>query len=226
MSKSFLNYVFFTAVGLILFQCANRGTASGGPKDETPPVVISEEPKNFSTNFDTDEIRIDFDEYIKFKNLQRQLIVSPPMDPEPIITPLSTASKSIVIKISDTLRPNTTYAFNFGESIEDNNEGNLYPYYRYVFSTGSFIDSLSVEGLVIEALDYETPEKVSILLHEVDSTYTDSIIFKQKPKYIGVTDSLSQFSVENLKAGTYLLTALKEENTNYTYQPKYDKFAF
>ena len=63
-------------------------------------------------------------------------------------------------------------------------------------------------------------------MHEVDSTYTDSIIFKQKPKYIGVTDSLSQFSLENLKAVTYLLTALKEENTNYTYQPKDDKFAF
>ena len=226
MSKSFLNFVFFTAVGLIFFQCANRGTADGGPKDETPPVVVDEEPKNFSTNFDADEIKIYFDEYIKFKNLQRQLIVSPPMDPEPVITPLSTASKAITIKILDTLQPNTTYAFNFGESIEDNNEGNPYPYYRYVFSTGPVIDSLSVEGLVVEALDYETPEKVSILLHEVDSTYTDSIVFKQKPKYIGVTDSLSQFSVENLKAGTYLLTALKEENTNYTYQPKEDKFAF
>ena len=45
------------------------------------------------------------------------------MDPEPVITPLSTASKTITIKILDTLQPNTTYAFNFGESIEDNNEG-------------------------------------------------------------------------------------------------------
>ena len=71
MSKSFLNFVFFTAVGLILFQCANRGTANGGPKDETPPVVVGEEPKNFSTNFDADEIKIYFDEYIKFKNLTK-----------------------------------------------------------------------------------------------------------------------------------------------------------
>lgn len=226
MSKSLLNFVFITVVSLVLFQCANRGTANGGPKDETPPVVINEEPNNFSTNFNTDEIKIYFDEYIKFKNLQRQLIVSPPMDPEPIITPLSSASRAITIKILDTLQPNTTYAFNFGESIEDNNEGNPYPFYRYVFSTGPTIDSLSVQGLVVEAFERETPESVSILLHEVDSTYTDSIIFKQKPKYIGVTDSLSQFSVENLKAGTYLLTALKEENTNYTYQPKDDKFAY
>ena len=226
MSKTFSNILFFIAISLVFFRCANRGTASGGERDETPPAIIKEEPANFSINFDSDEIRIYFDEYIKFKNIQKQLIVSPPMNPEPVLTPISAASKYISIKILDTLQPNTTYAFNFGQSIEDNNEGNPYPFYRYVFSTGPVIDSLSVKGLVTEAFEYETPEFVSVLLHEVDSTYTDSIVFKKKPKYISVTDSLSQFSIENIKAGTYLLTALKEENTNYIYQPKDDKFGF
>jgi uncharacterized protein (DUF2141 family) len=226
MSKTFSNILFFIAISLVFFRCANRGTASGGERDETPPAIIKEEPANFSINFDSDEIRIYFDEYIKFKNIQKQLIVSPPMDPEPVLTPISTASKYISIKILDTLQPNTTYAFNFGQSIEDNNEGNPYPFYRYVFSTGPVIDSLSVKGLITEAFEYETPELVSVLLHEVDSTYTDSIVFKKKPKYISVTDSLSQFSIENIKEGTYLLTALKEENTNYIYQPKDDKFGF
>jgi hypothetical protein len=55
------------------------------------------------------------------------------MDPE--IAPLGTASRDIRIKIKDTLPPNTTYAFNFGNSIVDNNEENPYPYFRYVFST-------------------------------------------------------------------------------------------
>ena len=80
--------------------------------------------------------------------------------------------------------------------------------------------------MVSDAFDFETPNSVSVMLHEIDSTFTDSIIFKQKPKYIGVTDSLSRFSIENLKAGKYLLTALKEESVNYTYQPKKDKFAY
>lgn len=211
---------------LLFFQCANRGTANGGEKDVTPPMIVSEVPENFSTNFSGNEIKIYFDEYIKLKNLQKQLIVSPPMDPPAEITPMGSASKHITIKIHDTLQPNTTYAFNFGSSIEDNNEGNVFPFYRYVFSTGAAIDSLSVSGSVSDALERETPDFVSVLLHEVDSTYTDSIIFKQKPKYIGISDSLSQFSIDNLKAGKYLLTALKEENTNYTYQPKKDKFAY
>ena len=142
MGKKFANFGFLVLVSLILTHCANRGTTSGGDKDVTPPVVIKSVPENFSVNFDATEIKIYFDEYIKMKDLQRQLIISPPMDPEPEITPLGTASKFITIRISDTLLPHTTYAFNFGESIADNNEGNLFPYYKYVFSTGSYIDSL------------------------------------------------------------------------------------
>ena len=226
MHKTILYRTVVVFLVFLFFQCANRGTASGGEKDITPPVIISEIPENFSTNFSGNEIKIYFDEYIKLKNIQKQLIVSPPMDPPAEITPMGSASKYITIKIHDTLQPNTTYAFNFSSSIEDNNEGNVFPFYRYVFSTGATIDSLSVSGSVSDALERETPDFVSVLLYEVDSTYTDSIIFKQKPKYIGVSDSLSQFSIQNLKAGKYLLTALKEENTNYTYQPKKDKFAY
>ena len=211
---------------LLLYKCANRGTTSGGEKDVTPPKIIKEVPENFSTNFKSDEIKIYFDEYIKLKNLQKQLIISPPMDPLPEIIPMGSASKYITIKILDTLQTNTTYTFNFGYSIEDNNEGNAFPFYKYVLSTGPSIDSLSVTGIISDAFEIETPEFISVHLHDVDSTYNDSIIFKQKPKYIGVTDSLSQFNIENLKEGKYLLTAIKEENTDYIYQSKKDKIAF
>tara|TARA_B110000902_G_scaffold85616_1_gene101531 strand:- start:2730 stop:4331 length:1602 start_codon:yes stop_codon:yes gene_type:complete len=226
MGKKFANFGFLILVSLILTHCANRGTTSGGDKDETPPVIIKSVPENFSVNFDATEIKIYFDEYIKMKDLQKQLIVSPPMDPEPEITPLGTASKYITIRISDTLSPNTTYAFNFGESIADNNEGNLFPYYKYVFSTGSYIDSLSVSGIVNEAFNKKVDERIAVLLYEVDSTFTDSIIYKNKPKYIAVTDSVSGFKLENIKEGTYFLAALKEENSNYTFQSKTDKIGY
>ena len=149
------------------------------------------------------------------------------MDPEPQITPQGSASKYITIKILDTLLENTTYAFNFGESIVDNNEENPYPYYRYVFSTGETIDSLQVQGVMMDALDRKAETYVSVMLYEVDSTFTDSVIYKQKPKYITNTlDSTTVFRLENLKAGKYLMVALKEENANYTFQPKTDKIGF
>jgi len=227
MSKRLFLDLVLISVCLMLLGCANRGTPTGGEKDTEPPIIIKAEPENFSTNFKGNEIRIYFNEYVKIKNLQKQLIISPPMDLQPDITPLSTASKYIKIKINDTLQPNTTYAFNFGQSIVDNNEENPYPYYRYVFSTGSYIDSLSVSGIVIDAKERTTDQFVSVMLYEVDSTYTDSTIFKQKPKYITNTlDSLTTFKIDNIKAGKYKLIALKEKNSDYIFQQKTDKIGY
>ena len=96
--------ILFALISLsFIIGCANRGTPSGGEKDITPPEIIRSVPENFTTNFSENEIRIYFNEYIKIKDVQRQLIISPPMDPEPDILPLGVASKYISIKIRDTL---------------------------------------------------------------------------------------------------------------------------
>ncbi|RZN82318.1 MAG: hypothetical protein EVB11_08860 [Winogradskyella sp.] len=221
--------IYFVLVSAILFAvgCASRGRPSGGEKDVTPPEITSESPKNYSTNFRNREIKIYFDEFIKLKDLQKQLIISPPMDTQPLITPQGSASKYITIKIKDTLEDNTTYAINFGQSIVDNNEENPYPYYRYVFSTGETIDSLSVKGAVFDAENRNADPFISVMLYEVDTSYTDSIVYKEKPKFITNTlDSLTTFSIDNIKAGKYRLVALKEENSNFTYQPKTDKIGY
>ena len=211
----------------LLHTCANRGRPTGGEKDTEPPEITKVVPENFSTNFKGNEILIYFNEFVKMNNLQKQLIISPPMDTEPTITPLGAASKYIKIVINDTLEDNTTYAFNFGQSIVDNNEENPYDYYRYVFSTGDVIDSLSVKGTIVDAEKLKPDTFVSVMLYELDSTYTDSTVYKQKPKYITNTlDSLTTFSIDNIKEGQYKLIALKDENGNYTYQQKSDKIGF
>ncbi|WP_047549919.1 Ig-like domain-containing protein [Psychroserpens sp. Hel_I_66] len=227
MRKKVLQSLVLLVMISLVISCANRGTPDGGPKDDVAPLIIRSSPENMTTNFKGDEIRIYFDEYVKIKNLRKQLIISPPMDPEPTVTPLGTASKYITIKINDTLDDNTTYAFNFGQSIVDNNEENPYDYYRYVFSTGDYIDSLSVKGQILDAENRATDTFVSVMLFEKDSTYTDSIVYKQKPKYITNTlDSLTTFSIDNIRAGTYKLVALKDENGNFTFQQDKDKIGF
>ena len=227
MNKTLLNFVFALIIGLVFINCANRGTPDGGPKDEVPPTIVKSEPENYSTNFKGDEIRVYFDEYIKIKDLSKQLIISPPMKTQPTVTPLGGASKYIKIIINDTLQPNTTYAFNFGNSITDNNEGNPYPYYRYVFSTGDYIDSLSIKGNIVDAKKKEPETFVNVALYEVDSTFTDSIIYKETPKYITNTlDSVTTFSIENLKPGKYLLMALKDGNGDNKFQQKTDQIGF
>jgi uncharacterized protein (DUF2141 family) len=213
-------------LAVIVVGCAKRGTITGGLTDTIPPVLRQSIPKNFSTGFNGNEVRLVFDEYVKLKDVNKQLIVSPPMNTPPIITPLN-ASKYITIKIKDTLQPNTTYSFNFGQSIQDNNEGNPYPQFKYVFSTGSYIDSLSINGTISDALEKDVDNFVTVMLYEVNEKFTDSIIYKEKPRYVTNTlDSATTFRIENIKAGKYMLVAMKDFNNNYIFDPKKDKIAF
>ncbi|NNK10173.1 MAG: Ig-like domain-containing protein [Flavobacteriaceae bacterium] len=225
--KRFLSGVFVLFIALALFQCARRGSPSGGPRDTTPPVLLRAEPENLSTQFSSNKIRLYFDEYIKLEDVQNQLIVSPPFKNPLEISPQGGASKYVEIVIKDTLQENTTYTMNFGESIVDNNEGNPYPYLTYVFSTGDYIDSLSLLGVVQDAFNKETDEFISVMLYEIDTSYTDSVIEKRPPNYLTNTlDSTTIFRLQNLKAGSYRLIAIKDEAKNNIYDPVVDKIGF
>ncbi|WP_029270794.1 Ig-like domain-containing protein [Flavobacterium sp. KJJ] len=225
MLKNNLKYFSFLLVFLMM-SCAKRGSITGGLKDTLAPVLRSSSPKNFSTDFKGDEIILTFDEYIKLKNINKQLIVSPPMKHEPVITPTN-VSKFISIKIKDTLQPNTTYSLNFGQSIADNNEGNAINQFKYVFSTGSYIDSLSISGIIKDSYEKNVDNFVSVMLYEVNDKFKDSAVYKEYPRYITNTlDSLRTFKLENLKAGKYLLVAMKDKSGNNRYNPKDDKIGF
>jgi len=223
----FLNYLFVLVfLFLIIFSCAKKGSPTGGPKDETAPLMVVTKPAHKSTFFKEEEIRIYFDEYIVLKDLNSQLIVSPPLKTPAVITPQGTASKYIKIKILDELRPNTTYTFNFGNAVRDNNEGNIIEDFKYIFSTGSYIDSLKSTGSVISSLDGKLKKNVSVLLYEYDSTYTDSAFYQQKPKYVTKTVDSLHFEFTNIKEGKYLLLAIDEEASDYMFNPRKDKIAF
>ncbi len=226
MNKKLNTLLFAVVLLTIVVSCAKKGSITGGEKDETPPVFVKAFPPNFSTNFNKDEIRIYFDEYIKLKDAQQQIIISPPMDPKPTITPLGGAGKFIKIKFLDTLLQNTTYSINFGESVEDNNEGNSYPFFRYVFSTGDFLDSLHVKGTVASAIKKKIEPNITVALYEVDENYSDSLVFNTVPRYITNTLDSTAFDFYNLKKGKYKLIALKDAASNYTYEPRQDKIGF
>ncbi|GAA4133755.1 Ig-like domain-containing protein [Flavobacterium chungbukense] len=209
-----------------MISCAKRGSITGGLKDTLAPILVSSFPENYSTNFKGNTITLNFDEYIKLKNLNKQLIISPPMKHEPLISPTS-VSKFIKIDIKDTLQPNTTYSFNFGQAITDNNEGNAINQFKYVFSTGPYIDSLKLSGRIKDAKDKYVDNFVSVMLYEVNDKFKDSTIYKDFPRYITNTlDSLRTFQFENLKEGKYLLVALKDKGGNNKFNPKDDKIGF
>jgi len=225
MLKNNFKYILFLLV-LAMVSCAKRGNITGGTKDTIAPVLKMSFPKNFNTNFKGNEIKLTFDEYIKLKDLKKQLIISPPMKNDPLILPTN-VSKYLTIKINDTLQPNTNYSFNFGQSITDNNEGNALNQFKYVFSTGATIDSLSIVGTVKDAYNKDVESFVSVMLYDVNDKFKDSVVYNQMPRYITNTlDSLKTFKLENLKAGQYLLVGMKDYNSNNKFNPKKEKIGF
>ena len=220
-----LVYILFSLI--ILFGCAKRGTPTGGPKDSIPPVLVNASPKLNSTNFDSEEIRLTFDEWIKLNKVQDQLIISPPLEKSSYeIKPLSGVTKKVFLKFLDSLAPETTYTINFGNSIQDNNENNPLTFFSYTFSTGETIDSLYVRGNTKDAFSQESDEFISLQLYRVDSLFKDSIIFQDKPTYISNTLDSTNYTFQNLKEGKYLLIALKDVDNNYFFDPFFDKIGF
>lgn len=224
--KSYFRYFLVVVFISSLWSCAKRGRPSGGPKDEDKPIFVVANPPYESINFTAEKIKITFNEYIVLRNINKQLVVSPPLKYPPLISPQGSASKEISIQILDTLQPNTTYTFDFGNSVEDNNEGNQLERFKYVFSTGTYIDSLKTRGTIKDAFLKKPEKDIKLLLYKIDTSFTDSIIYKQKPNYVTSTLDSTGYDFSNLEEGKYLLIGLKDQAGDYIFDPKEDKIGF
>ena len=220
--------ILFTILSLaIISGCAKRGNPTGGPIDSLPPVLVNANPKLNTTNFESEEIRLTFDEFVKLDKVQDQLIISPPLEKSAYeIKPLTGVTKKVFLKFIDSLDINTTYTINFGNSIKDNNEGNPLTFFNYTFSTGETIDSLYVKGNISDAYNIETDEYVSIHLYRIDSTLNDSIIYIKQPTYVSNSLDSTSYIFQNLKEGKYHIIAMKDVDNNYFFDPFYDKIGF
>lgn len=208
-------------------QCAKRGTPTGGAKDSIPPVLVSANPSLNKVNFDSDKVVLVFDEYIQLKDIANQLIVSPPIEKSTYkILPEGTVSKKVEIRFEQPPRDNTTYTFNFGEAIEDYNENNPLPFFSYTFSTGDYLDSLSLSGTVKDAYSLDSLDQISIHLYPIDSTYTDSTIYLKKPLYVGNTLDSIYFNLQSLAPGKYEFIAIKDVGKNYLFDQFVDMIGF
>ncbi|MBR2429430.1 MAG: Ig-like domain-containing protein [Alistipes sp.] len=214
----------------IFTKCASTMTPTGGPKDTIPPVIVYMNPDNFTTNIDTlhpPKIYVEFDEYVQIKDLQKELYTSPAMKKQPKVV---RRGRGIEITIVDTLRPDITYAINFGAAIRDNNEGNPLNAMRYVFSTGDTVDSMYMSGYTEDSYKADSVSKSFIYFYAKDSIEQprdwDSTIFKYKPQVIARAENNGIFIAQNLKPIEYRVYAFQDTNNNMEYEPSVDKIGF
>ena len=218
MKRLFLLFIF----SLLVTSCARVGSPNGGSRDSIAPQMLGSniDSPNVIVPRDLKELRIDFDEYVMLNQVQKNLIISPPIKKIKKIFPSSLATKYVLIQWEDTLQENTTYNFNFGNAIKDNNEGNVLPYFNFAFSTGEKMDDLYISGdlknHIINASNSKSSNSSSDTKNLVVGLYkeSDSINYKQKPYYIAMADPDGYFELNYLSPGNYRLLAFEDANEN------------
>jgi len=218
----FRNFGKIAAIVSIIFiySCANVVAPTGGPKDEEPPVVLRMEPPNNTPNFTGRQVQVFFNEFVQVTDINQKLLVSPPMEEMPTVR---LRGRTIIVSWDEAMRDSTTYNFFFGDAIADITERNAIPNFQIVFSTGPFVDSLSIGGTVIDAFTLKPSEGVYVMMYPMGN---DSLPFLERPVYLAKTDKQGKFHIGNTAAGSYLLFALNDLNANFLFDLPNEQIAF
>ncbi len=212
--------LIFYSVSITNSGCAQIGMPTGGDKDSLAPLLVKSSPEEFATNVTGNKVNLNFNEYVEVMDVQQNVLVTPVQKNMPEVR---YNLKTITVKLKDTLQPNTTYAINFGNSIRDVNEGNVFKEFTYVFSTGNTIDSLKLSGKVLMAeTGVGDSTMVAILFRNAD----DTAVQNRRPDYMTRIKSDGSFEFKYLPAGTFKLYALKDGDGNKFYNSKFETFAF
>ena len=220
MKMSVGNKIISLALLVLLAACASIGNPDGGPYDEDPPVLLKSLPGIGATNVKEGRVVLDFNENIKLVNAFEKVIVSPPQAEMPEI---KYSGKRVTVELKDSLRPNTTYSIDFNDAIADNNEGNPYENFAYVFSTGSEVDTFAVSGTVLNAEDLEPIKGIVVGLH---SNVNDSAFTGLPFDRVSRTDSRGRFTIKGIAPGSYRVYALADANNNNLFDQKSERLAF
>jgi uncharacterized protein (DUF2141 family) len=216
-------YLPFVAILALLASCANPIPPEGGPRDTAAPQIddLKSTPDG-QTNFKPEEITLYFNEWVKLNKINEQVLISPPLEFPPQFIH---RGKEVTLRFNEeeVLRENTTYSIRFGEGIQDITENNAAEDLNFVFSTGPKLDSLQVTGRLF-GIDRKTPaEAVLVMLYDSQG---DSLPYLERPAYASKTDAEGKFTISNLRADTFTVVALKDENRNYTFDPATEEIAF
>ena len=217
--------ILLMLLAISVWNCAHQVMPSGGPKDTAPPKIIEEIPPSGSTNFTGNRFMIKFDEFVELDQINKQLLISPPMLKMP---GFHINGKTLIVKFNEPLKPNTTYSVYFGSAIVDITEKNPLANYSYIFSTGPTIDSMSLSGTLVNAFDLKPVEDVYVMLYKDnnDTISLDSMPLLVKPYYVSKTDKSGKFRFKALADTAYLIFGLNDKNNSLTFDQPTEEIAF
>ena len=202
--------------------CANTSQApSGGKKDTIPPLIIDIKPLPGAVGVPLSgaSFVFTFNEYVTLKT-PTNIFLSPPQRRPP---KSRLRGRNLVVSFEEPLEPGTTYTLSFTDAIADANEGNMFPGYTYVFSTGSQIDSMMMTGTVRDCNTLAPVKGATVLLYK---DLADSAVLLHRPYAAVKTDDWGFFVLPFIQDTVYRIYAIKDANNNNIYEPETETVAF
>ncbi len=197
------------ALASLVAACASIGRPEGGPRDEVPPEFVRANPAPGTTGVTRPKVDLFFNENIKLEDIANKLVVSPAQTQQPSV---NANGRRLTVELRDSLVPNTTYTLDFSDAIRDLNEGNILDGFAMDFSTGDAIDTLRISGMVFEARNLEPAQGMVVGVY---SNLSDTAVRTLPLERVAKTNQYGQFTIRNLKPGTYNIFAIDDRNRDW-----------
>ncbi len=239
LSIVLLYIIFFTST------CASIRPLEGGPKDTTPPQLVSTSPVHESlNNFKNDKrnpvIRLTFDKEIEVQDIYNRLIITPKLPPleDRMSYTCKVRKNELELKLDVPLEENTTYTFNFKKgAICDTYESTPAENTILTFSTGPQLDDMHIKGKVQELMTNRPVGGTLVTLYKLEEAEGASEsgedkekgavhILNTNPDYFTESQEDGTFVLEHIKEGNYRICAGKSNEEKLTIDPSQEMYGF
>jgi uncharacterized protein (DUF2141 family) len=205
---------------LFALSCAKQTSPTGGPKDTIPPVLVNSIPAREAINYKGNSLELEFSEMIITNNPKEQLIITPSIGKD---FEVKTRKNSVIVNFESELIDSTTYTFNFRDAVQDATEKNPVRNLQIAFSTGPYIDSLSIQGKIFDLIKGKELKDATVAIHIPNDTFS---ILKHPATLFTKTDDKGNFKIDHLKPGSYYLYAFEDKNRNLVADSRNESYGF
>ena len=211
-SKTIILFFFVFHCLCSVYSCAAIQSPSGGPKDDTPPVLLHSIPETGTVNFISEEVELFFSEYLLEKSISSSITILPKT---PLPLKVQYKGKKLIVHFPDSLLSNQTYILSINRNLKDENGVSIAEGIQLAFSTGIDIDKSEISGKV-----FSNSESSSLLWKIKDSLDTKEF-FKRGPDYIIDSNEDGSFSFNYLSDGDYRLVGIDRAKASSSIDPKF-----
>ena len=193
--------------------CASDRPPSGGAADTTPLRVISSDPEPSALHVATNTIRLTFNHYVTARQLIKALHFTPSIEGYDIAIEANNA----ILRLDRPLQQNQTWILTLDKNLTDNLGRTLPAPFSMAFSTGTVIDSGTINGKVINRDCSPATNALILAFAKHPETPGNGKLLTREPDYFLQADTSGVFSFRHLPAGSYRIIAVNDRNNDLRY---------